>query len=324
MNFESAMKLNSFDSGLDGESENSRKAGYSLVFWFVSILFASLVCSVTPVLAQVGGDREAVVHDLREVLERPFMEDGGFFAFDCAITASGLPPYPFTCDAVRASGERYQYLLAPDPAEGLIVDMVTEPAGQLGYAWLPAMQAACQRFLEKFNQADWEGMYAGFDASLQELIPVASIAADLTSIRELLGPAGELTLESYSVRNGGRTELQYAVPAQNGKAAFRCGLHASENIMTILAYLIAPYPDTPLYKSNLEEKAAQQLSALIGNEVIGVEIPYQQLPEVSNSAEGVAILANGERVKIMVMRSGRTDDFSQYDFSFAVSEETKP
>lgn len=303
-------------------ARNQTRFSQQITVWGLSM--AILLCSAWPALAQPTGDRDAAVQHLRDVLEQPFLEAGGFSAFDCAISSSEQAAYPFTCDAARPTGEHYQYLLVPDQTKGLRVDLITEPASQINYLWLPAMQAACKQFLLRFNQADWESMYAGFDASLQKLVTVTRIESDLAPMRELLGPTGEPTLETYSLRNGGRSELQYSVPAKNGKAAFRCGLHATENTMTILAYLIAPYPDTSVYRAHLEENAARQLSDLIGDEVSTVEIPYQQLPDVYDSADGVAILANGERVSIRVSRSGRADDFSQYDYTFSIFQEAKP
>jgi len=282
------------------------------------VVFLLLIFLTAPVWAQPNSERDKAIEHLRKVMEEPFLETGGFSEFDCSITSGNRPTQPFTCDAITAANKHYTYLLNPDPSKGLIVDLVTEPAGQLDYVWLPAMEAACQRFLEKFNQADWEAIYAGFEPGLQKLVPVSKIKADLAPVLELLGPLGDATLETYSVRDGGRNELQYSVAAENGKAVFRCGLHATENTMSILAYLVAPYPDTALYRSHAESIAVQQLTDLLESKVESVEIPHEQLTEFNAFATGVAILANGEEVEIGARRSGRTDDFSQYDYTVGV------
>lgn len=279
-----------------------------------------LAFCLSPVYAQPNSQRDKAVEHLRGVLEQPFLEAGGFSGFDCSITSGNRPTQPFTCDAGTAEGKQYEYLLIPDQEKGLIVNLVTEPVGQLDYVWMPAMQAACNRFLEKFNQADWEGMYAGFEPALQKLVSVSKIEADLAPMRELLGNTGKPVLESYSVRDGGRNELQYSVPADNDQAAFRCGLHATENTMTILAYLISPHPDSALYKSELEEMATEQLSGLLGSEVAAVQIPYSELANFNDVADGIAELANGEQISFRITRSGRRDDFSQFDYTFGVYE----
>ena len=114
-------------------SENSRIAEYCRFLAIAGILLTILMSGVSPVSAQWGNDREAAIKILRNILEQPFLVTEGVTAFDCSITSGTQPTHPFTCDFDTAAGHHYHYLLIPDPEQGLIVDLATEPAAQLDY-----------------------------------------------------------------------------------------------------------------------------------------------------------------------------------------------
>lgn len=285
----------------------------------ITLLSGMLLGGIADTFAQTATGRDNAIQHLRNALEQPFVESGGFSTFDCTLTSGEQPEQPFTCSATSQSNNHYEYLLVPDADAGVKVDLVTEPAAQLDYEWLPALEETCYQFLKHFNEADWPAMFAEFNPGLQKAISVPELESSLSPIRELLGLLGKPALMSYSSRDGGRDELQYSVPAENGTAAFRCGLSASD--VTLLGYLVMPAPDTPLYKTSLEENAATQLSASVGAEISRIEIPYAQLPNVYDVAEGVGFLDNGERFRIRITRSGRQDDFSQKDYTFQVLED---
>ena len=198
---------------------------------------------------------------------------------------------------------------------------MTEPATQLDYPWLPPLEQACQQFLQQFNEADWPAMYAGFNPGLQKAISVSALGSSMAPIRELLGTLGKPVLKSYASRDGGRDELQFVVPAKNGTAAFRCGLSANDNGVSLLGYLVMPAPGTALYESSLEEIAATELSDTVGAAISRIEIPYKQLSNMYDVAEGVGYLENGDTFRVRITRSGRPDDFSQKDFTFQVLED---
>ena len=78
--------------------------------------------------------------------------------------------------------------------------------------------------------------------------------------------------------------------------------------------------ESTIYKSNLESEVAVQLSEFYEMPISRLEIPLEQLPNMYDVADGFAILENGERLKIRITRTGRADDFSGKDFTFALYE----
>lgn len=60
------------------------------------------------------------------------------------------------------------------------------------------------------------------------------------------------------------------------------------------------------------------VSGLIGREVARVDLPFDALVEVGDTAEGSAWLEDGDDVVIAAIRHGRADDFDVVDFTFRV------
>ena len=300
-----------------------KPAGFQRFFALTCCATCILFGNLAEVTAQPSSSRDEVIQYIRQVLEQPYVENGGFSAFDCSLTSGDKPEHAFTCDAILTSmpDSEIEYLLVPDANLGFRVDMVTQAADQAFEENLPAMDKTCRQFVQQFNQADWTAMYAGFDPNLQKIISQSVVESSLGSMRDLLGLLGEPELELYSYRgSSGRDELQYRIPGEKALAAFRCGLNSAGSNITILAYLVTPHVKSTIYKSNLETEVAVQLSEFYELPISRLEIPLEQLPNMYDVADGLAILDNGERLDIRITRTGRADDFSGKDFTFALYE----
>ena len=266
------------------------------------------------------GSSTTIEGTIRSVLETGMREQQGreFTTFGCALPDLAGPPRAFTCSAVDDAGDEYVYLVEPDEEGALFVEMVSQPAGQLEPDFLAQLETPCREFLGEYATRSWEEIWTALHPALQEAISLESLAGQLDSMWQVLGPIESLHADTFSLRSNGRFELQYSGSARGGAAAFRCGVHIEADQASVIAFLLLPAVDSQLYSRLISEETTAALSRVLGLTVVRVDLPFNTMLNQYDVEEGLGWTASGREFAIRAERSGRTDDFEMIDFEFQV------
>ncbi|MGD8438975.1 MAG: hypothetical protein PVG53_00455 [Holophagae bacterium] len=257
---------------------------------------------------------------MRGLIEPQFEANTGltFTSFECRIDGVLEADSRFDCDAVDEEGDRIRYTLEVDDEGTATVVLASQPAAELSAADRAVLEPPCRAFLTRFDDADWSSLIADLHPSLLDTTGSDEIRASLDKVRSALGDIRDIHTETYARHNTGRHELEYRLDCANGPGTARFGLLEDGDALKVAFYAVTPAPGSPLYAELLENEARGMVSGLIGREIARVDLPFDALVEVGDTAEGSAWLEDGDDVVIAAIRHGRADDFDVVDFTFRV------
>jgi len=257
---------------------------------------------------------------MRGLIEPQFEANTGltFDSFECRVDGVLEADSRFDCDAVDEEGDRIRYTLEVDDEGTASVVLASQPAAELSAADRAVLEPPCRAFLARFDDADWASLIADLHPSLIDATGRDEIRASLDKVRTALGDIRDIQTETYARHHTGRHELEYRLDCANGPGVARFGLLEDGDVLKVAFYTVTPAPGSPLYAELLEKEARDMVSGLIGGEVTRVDLPFDELVEVGDTAEGSARLGDGEDLLIGAIRHGRADDFDVVDFTFRV------
>jgi hypothetical protein len=116
----------------------------------------------------------------------------------------------------------------------------------------------------------------------------------------------------------GRHELEYSLDCERSPGQARFGLIAGDDGASLVAFVITPAAGSTGQAAMLERTGGDMLSGLIGQPVVRLEAPLDQLLEVGDHVEGTVVLEDGSELQIRAVQNGRRDDFDAIDFGFQV------
>ena len=281
--------------------------------------FTMMIASASPSAAQ--DDVSAAIAELRQVLESQFRASVGigFLSFDCDLGPEVARRGYFFCHAVDEEGDRFRYQILMDNENPPEVALVLQPAAQLPADTRDALEPPCREFLKEYNDEAWGPLHAALHRNLQEIITLDGARERLEPVRQALGAATTVELDSYGYRTSGRHELEYRIGGRGGGGLFRCGLaFDDQGTARVIAFLVTAQPGSALQASMLRPVARQRVAELTQTSVVSIEAPLEELAEPGDVIEGTASLASGEVLAIRGEYRGDPYDFEPVDFAFQV------
>jgi len=266
-------------------------------------------------------EKSAAIAELREVLESQFEASVGigFVSFDCDLDPEVARRGYFFCQAVDEEGDRFRYQIRMDSETPPEVALVLQPAAQLPVDTTDTLEPPCRDFLKDYDDEAWGPLHAALHPNLQETISVDGARERLEPVRQTLGAATTVELDSYGYRTSGRHELEYRIGGRGGSGLFRCGLASDDQgNARVIAFLVTAQPGSALQASMLRPVARQRIAELTRESVESIEAPLEQLAEPGDAIEGTASLASGEVLAIRGEYRGDPYDFEPIDFAFQV------
>ena len=281
----------------------------------IAILFAlAIACSGTAV------DTAGMTAAVRRVLEAKLQESShvGFSSFQCDIDDDIAPGDRFECSAVTDDGDRMDYSIGIDEEGGASVVLASQPASQLSAEDRAILGPPCRAFLDDFNAEDWSALYASFHQALKEAVTADAARAMLEPVRRDLGAVRNATLVTDAVNESGRHELVYALECEHGPGDARFGVVINSREARLVAFLITPANGSLGQARMLKRVGRETLAKLIGEPVVRIDAPFEQLLRVGDAVEGTAWLGDGTDLAIRAEQYGRKDDFDPIDYRFQV------
>jgi hypothetical protein len=140
----------------------------------------------------------------------------------------------------------------------------------------------------------------------------------LDPVRSDLGALKGAVLTTHAIHETGRHELTYDLDCELGPGSARFGVLPDGDDIRLVAFVITPAAGSAGQAAMLKRTGRDLLTGLIGEPVVRIEAPLDQLREYGDVVEGMAWTEDGRDFHIRAERHGRQDDFNPMDYRFQI------